>query len=146
MAKKAPPCGKASVVALSVLLLGALALALAAVFMPQVKEHMTQMPSVIVIHAKWCGHCKTLLAKGGPWEKLKKGLPGVKFLELDESTLKGMAAVKKYKVQGFPDIRIISSSGATVSTYSGEERSEGAMRAWVLENVAPLSSQKKKSK
>ena len=143
MAKKAAaPCGKASVVALSVLLLGALALALAAIFMPQVKEHMTQLPTVMVIHAKWCGHCKTLLAKDGPWQKLKKGLPGVRFVELDEATLKGMAAVKKYNVMGFPDIRIVSSSGATVSAYTGE-RSEGAMRTWVLENMPTSSRQKK---
>lgn len=141
MAKKASPCGKASVVALSVLLLGALALALAAIFMPQVKEHMTQLPTVMVIHAKWCGHCKTLLAKDGPWQNLKKGLPGVKFVELDEATLKGMAAVNKYNVRGFPDIRIVSLSGSTVSAYTGE-RSEGAMRAWVLENIAPSTSKK----
>lgn len=130
-------CGKASVIALAVLLIGALGLALMAVFMPQVSAEHYSAPggaSVQLLHAKWCGHCKTLLKGGGEWEKLQRGMPGIKFSVLDEGTLKGKAAVKKFDVSGFPDIRIITVSGDTLSTYSGQ-RTEPAMRDWILQNI-----------
>lgn len=130
-------CGMASVVALCVLLAGALGLALFAVFMPQV-ENMTNGAAVdatvTVVHAKWCGHCTTLLKTGGAWEKLKSSLPGVKFQELDEASLKGKAAVKKFDISGFPDIRIVGRNGATLDKYSGE-RTPGAMKAWILKTI-----------
>ena len=137
---KSAACGRTSVIVLAVLLLGALGLAMMAVFMPQVPEHFSAGPSVQLVHAKWCGHCKTLLKPGGEWEKLKANMPGVRFAVLDESTLKGKAAVKKYDVAGFPDIRVVTASGDTLATYSGQ-RTEPAMRDWVLKTIP--STQKK---
>lgn len=110
--------------------------ALAAFGMPRVRENFdagNKADGLQLVHATWCGHCKELLKQGGEWDKLKAALPGVRFVELDESTLEGKAAVKEGDVQGFPDIRAVKGR-TTFKKYEGA-RTAAAMKAFVLENI-----------
>lgn len=136
MAKKIT-CKTSSKIVLGLLLVAALILAATAVFMPQVREAFkgTAGESVLLIHADWCGHCKTLLQSGGVWEQLKNMLPGVKFTEVLESSVEGKAAVQKYSPNGYPDIRVIAKDGSTVAEYTGP-REATAMMKWVQQYVA----------
>jgi hypothetical protein len=145
-------CDKSSRVALLVLLGVVAMFGLAALCMPEVRERFMggariggvehfdtrkKGDAVQLVHATWCGHCKTLLEKGGAWSQLKASLPGVSFSELEESTVEAKAAVSRGKIKGFPDIRVVKrgpQGPETVAAYDGE-RTAPAMKAWVLQHV-----------
>lgn len=138
MAKKSvSTCTTSSKIVLGLLLAVAVMLAATAVFMPQVREAFktAKGDSVLLLHADWCGHCKTLLQSGGVWEKLKTLLPGVRFSEVLESSTAGTAAKQKYNPNGYPDIRVIAKDGSTVAEYTGP-REPVAMMKWVKKYVA----------
>jgi thiol-disulfide isomerase/thioredoxin len=130
-------CTTSSKIVLGILLAGALVLAATAVFMPQVREAFKSArgDAVLLIHADWCGHCKTLMQPGGVWERVKGLLPGVRFTEVLESSNEGKAAVDKYSPNGYPDIRVIAKDGSTVAEYTGA-REAHAMMKWVKKYVA----------
>jgi thiol-disulfide isomerase/thioredoxin len=144
---KSSPCGPGAKTALIVLLAIALLFGAAAFFIPQVRERFGSRTEtfdpvvaqdsgkgdgVQLVHAKWCGHCKTLLKNGGEWAKLKKQLPGVRFVELDEATIEGKAAIAKGDIKGFPDIRIVKGL-ETVKRYDSGDRTAAKMKAFVLQ-------------
>lgn len=103
--------------------------------MPQIKENFDVVADrkVLLIHAEWCGHCRTLLEKGGAWDQLKVALPGVTFVDLEESN--ATAEIAKYGVTGFPSIRIIDASGTSVVEYDGARDAE-TMKAFIMQNIA----------
>jgi thiol-disulfide isomerase/thioredoxin len=71
---------------------------------------------LVLIHADWCGHCKTLLAEGGVWDQVKAGLPGVGVDEIIESA--NAPLVRSLGVTSFPDIRILK-GGVSVAKFEG---------------------------
>lgn len=138
MAKKTiVSCTTSSKIVLGLLLAAALIMAATAVFMPQVREAFKSATgdSVLLLHADWCGHCKTLLQSGGVWEQLKNLLPGVRFAEVLESSDEGKAANQKYNPNGYPDIRVIAKDGSTVAEYTGAREAKVMMK-WVKKYVA----------
>ena len=54
--------------------------------------------TVLIFHAKWCGHCKSSLVQ---FEKAVSGGNG-KVVLIDEDNNKDL--VKKYNIKGFPTI------------------------------------------
>lgn len=112
-------------------------------FMPQVRERFVgggiemfsekKADAIQLVHAVWCGHCKTLLQKNGEWDQLTSSMPGVSFSVLDESSIEGKAAIKNGDIKGFPDIRSVknTSKGAeTVQTYEGPRKASD-MKKWI---------------
>ena len=88
---------------------------------------------LVVMHAEWCGHCRTLLSSGGVWEQVKKSLPGVRVDEIDEATSPEL--VRALNVTSFPDIRVLEGDD-TVASFDGE-RKHDAIVAFALKHVSP---------
>ena len=42
------------------------------------------MTDIVVIHANWCGHCKTLMEPKGPWKTMKTLLKDKKHITIHE--------------------------------------------------------------
>ena len=118
----------------TLLVLAVLAGSYALFRMPQVTESFNEVSDrkVLLIHAKWCGHCRTLLEPAGTWSQLKKVLPAVRFEELEEQAAGPQIA--KYGVQGFPDIRVVDAAGETVAKFAGP-RDVASLQAFVMANV-----------
>lgn len=102
--------------------------------MPQLREGFSEGKSVLLIHAMWCGHCRTLLEKGGVWESVKKELPGIRFDDVEEA--QATDAIKNFKITSFPDIRIVDSTGASVVEYKGV-RDAKSLKKFILSNITP---------
>ena len=94
----------------------------------------TSSKRLVVVHASWCGHCKTLLAPSGPWRKVKKALPGVTIVELDES--ENVDLVKALDIQSFPTIMILDSADKNATFYEGA-RTKDAIVDFALRNIQP---------
>ena len=86
---------------------------------------------LVVIHAAWCGHCKTLLASGGVWSQVKRSLPGVAVGEIDEADAPDL--VRALSINGFPDIRILDGK-RSVAAFRGE-RTADAIVEFALKHV-----------
>ena len=145
MAKKImPACSRTSKIVLVVLLGVAVVMAVAAVFMPQVREMFTSAESskgdsVLLIYASWCGHCKQLMQPDGVWDTVKARMSGVKFVEADESDPASKAAIASYQPKGFPTILALK-DGAVISTFNGDRDVDSIMN-WVSDNVDPTLMQ-----
>lgn len=79
-------------------------------------------PSVAVVHATWCGHCRELLKPGGIWERAKASLPTVKFVEIDEAEHGDL--VKTLGITSFPDIRRMGVGGKSLAKFEGDRTVE----------------------
>lgn len=88
---------------------------------------------LVVVHAGWCGHCRTLLSSGGVWDQVKSSLPGVRVDEVDEATSPDL--VRALNVTSFPDVRVLEGD-EMVAAYEGE-RTRDAIVAFVLKNISP---------
>ena len=72
--------------------------------------------TLILYHAKWCGHCKTFMGKDGGWEKLKQMRNrGFKLKAIEENKI---SVTKKKKLLGFPTIELQTNMGTKV--YKGD--------------------------
>jgi thioredoxin-like negative regulator of GroEL len=105
--------------------------------MPQLREGFQPGKRVLLVHAKWCGHCRTLLEKGGVWELTKRELPGIRFEEIEES--QAAEVIASLSISAFPDIRIVDASGASVAKYEGA-RDTKSLKEFVLANITPDES------
>lgn len=103
-------------------------------YMPQIREGFTSGKRVLLVHAKWCGHCRTLLEKDGIWETVKKDLPGIRFEEIEES--QATDAISSLGISSFPDIRIVDATGASVAKYDGS-RDVKSLKTFILANITP---------
>jgi len=76
----------------------------------EVKRLLTsQEPIMIVVYAKWCGHCQQMFKQ---WNKLSKQVDGkskVYVIESDDYTDKD--------IDGYPDVRIVKIGSA--KSYTG---------------------------
>jgi len=91
--------------------------------------------TVLLVYASWCGHCKRLMEQGGTWDTVTARMSSIKFVDLDEASDEGKAAVRLYGIQGFPDIRAIR-AGETVATYGGNRDVDDLVN-WITDNVSP---------
>jgi thiol-disulfide isomerase/thioredoxin len=75
-------------------------------------------PTMMLFHAKWCGHCKTLMPV---WKKFKEqaNIDVIEY-EADEDPDK----MSENNVKGFPTIKC-STSGGDVKEYNGERTVAG---------------------
>jgi thiol-disulfide isomerase/thioredoxin len=89
---------------------------------------------LVVFHASWCGHCKTLLSPTGPWIKVKKALPGVTIEELDES--KHVDLVKSLGIESFPTIMVLDAASQKAIPYEGP-RTKDDIVDFALQNIQP---------
>ena len=73
----------------------------------------------VKFYAPWCGHCQKLAPE---WEKAAKALKGVvKFGAVDLADEKNKALGSKYKVEGFPTIKIFTfNKKSPPADYRGE--------------------------
>ena len=72
-------------------------------------------PALVVFHAPWCPHCKTLMPH---MERLKKDM-GTKYkiMLIDSTTPDGKLLAEKHNVQGFPTIRLYKAGLNDVENY-----------------------------
>jgi len=88
----------------------------------EVKKLLTsQEPVMVVVYAKWCGHCQQMFK---PWNKLSKDVDGkskVYVIESSDYTTKD--------IDGYPDIRIVKNGQA--KHYEGG-RDVASMKAALL--------------
>ena len=76
-------------------------------------------PLMIVVYARWCGHCKNLF---DTWKKVSNKVKGkAKVYVIESSDYKGN------DVNGFPDMRIVKNGKAT--KYDGERSVAGMQKA-----------------
>lgn len=66
-------------------------------------------PTLVLIFAHWCGHCKTF---GSQWLELKSKM-GSSALAFDEGTDYGKEVMNRYGVSSFPTILLLPKGGAT---------------------------------
>ena len=89
---------------------------------------------LVVVHASWCGHCKTLLSSSSAWRKVKKALPGVTIDELDES--EHVDLVQELGIQSFPTIMVLNSADQNATFYEGP-RTKDDIVDFALRNIQP---------
>jgi thiol-disulfide isomerase/thioredoxin len=71
----------------------------------EVKRLLTsQEPIMVVVYAKWCGHCQQMFK---PWNKLSKDVEGKSKVYVIES-----ADYTGKDIDGYPDIRIVKNGEA----------------------------------
>jgi len=87
------------------------------------------------IYANWCGHCK---AMEHDWTRLENKMRHLKCvnIESEEKDHKVAEFNRKYRTNlalqnGFPTIFKLKKVGGQVEYYSGGERTEGALYAWL---------------
>jgi len=79
-------------------------------------------PLMIIVYAKWCGHCQKLFRVWEELAKKTKGKSDVYVIESDNYTLGD--------VGGFPDMRVVKNG--KVAKYHGEPTSEGMKNALLI--------------
>ena len=77
---------------------------------------------MIIVYAKWCGHCQKLFRVWEELAKKTKGKSDVYVIESDNYTLGD--------VGGFPDMRVVKNG--KVAKYHGEPTSEGMKNALLI--------------
>ena len=75
-------------------------------------------PTMMLFHAKWCGHCKTFMPE---WEKFKKQAK-INAVEYEADTDPNV--MKENDVKGYPTIKCRTSSG-DVKEFKGERTVAG---------------------
>lgn len=129
------PCSQNVQLALCALLACVIIMGVAVyIYMPQVREGFSEGKRVLLVHAKWCGHCRTLLAAGGTWEAVKRDLPGIRFEDIEEA--QAAEVIASLGIASFPDIRIVDSTGASVARYEGA-RDPKSLKQFILANITP---------
>jgi len=98
------------------------------------------------IYANWCGHCK---AMEHDWTRLEKRMNPLKCvnIESEEKDHKVAEFNRNYRTNlalqnGFPTIFKLKKVGGSVEYYSGGERTESALSAWLQQNKNQNQNQK----
>ena len=87
---------------------------------------------LVVVHARWCGHCTELMRDGGVWSQVKRRLPGVPVEDIDEARNPG--AVKRLGVTSYPSIHVVDEDGNSVAQFQ-DKRSADAVVDFALANI-----------
>ena len=91
---------------------------------------------ICLFHATWCGHCRDYLAAGtfdSTWNSIKANpdFKGVVFTKYNADNHK--ALVEKYKIQAFPTIIAVNSSGNKISEFLGDRNKPEDLLAFAKE-------------
>jgi len=99
------------------------------------KKRSSKIVAYGKIYANWCGHCK---AMEHDWSRLEKKMRHLKCvnIESEEKDHKVAEFNRRYRTNlalqnGFPTIFKLKKVGGQVEYYSGGERTEGALSAWL---------------
>ena len=86
----------------------------------EVKSLLTsQEPIMVIVYAKWCGHCQQMFK---PWNKLSKEVDGKSKIYVIES-----ADYTGKDIDGYPDVRIVKNGEA--KQYNGDRDVHAMKRA-----------------
>ena len=102
------------------------------------KEAFNEL-KVLLIHAEWCGYCKTYRKNNTFmkfYDQLKNKYPGVVFEEVDCD--KNKALVAKYNVKGYPTIIAVKSDGTLLSNFIGDRNELQDLEDFVVANLKKL--------
>jgi len=86
------------------------------------KDEVLRFPGVAIVEffAPWCGHCKSLAPE---YDKVATTLSGVvKVVAVDATTSESLA--QKYKVQGFPTIKVFGADKKNPVDYQGQRTAD----------------------
>lgn len=85
-----------------------------------------KLPSLILFHAEWCGHCKTLIPI---WDAVAKLIPSEKLNVLKVSCVEKEKECSNIKeVKGYPTIMFVNLKENNIVTYSGERTPESIIK------------------
>jgi len=84
------------------------------------------LPSLILFHAEWCGHCKTLMPI---WDAISNFIPSKKLNVLKVSCVEKEKECSNIKeVKGYPTIMFVNLKENNIVIYSGERTAESIIQ------------------
>nr|GMC98766.1 protein disulfide-isomerase-like [Ipomoea batatas] len=96
---------------------------------------------VVEFYAPWCGHCKRLAPE---YEKAASILsshdPPITLAKVDASDEVNKELSTKYRIQGFPSIKILRDGGNKVQEYKGPREADGIV-TYLKKQAGPASTE-----
>ncbi|XP_019177239.1 PREDICTED: protein disulfide-isomerase-like [Ipomoea nil] len=96
---------------------------------------------VVEFYAPWCGHCQRLAPE---YEKAASLLsshdPPITLAKIDVSDKVNSEIATKFKIQGFPTIKILRSGGNAIQEYKGPREADGIV-TYLKKQTGPSSAE-----
>ena len=84
-------------------------------------------PVIILIHAHWCGHCRSMMPE---WNRFEKEIPKsckVKIAKIEDSVYSTVKQDIDLGAEGFPTIKLFN-KGKLVKKYGGDRTSSDMIK------------------
>ena len=90
-------------------------------------KKVLKAPVIILIHAHWCGHCRSMMPE---WNRFEREIPKsckVKVAKIEDSVYSNVKHEVDLGAEGFPTIKLFN-NGRLVKKYDGERTSDDMIK------------------